>query len=144
MKLSNFWNSFNAISYGSKRMGTVVYIDLARPGFQFFPEEFGLPLIFSGVSLGNRVSTINSAEDIIKKISAQERINPCKRVFYDLQTAKGYPLLKKGEFILNKLYLKKNKRELSVEKWSEVKKVPENFSYIFLCLLGNAAAVNLA
>lgn len=137
MVLNEIWNSFKAVSYGLQHMGAAVYIDLAQPGYRLLPDEFGRPLIFSGVTLSGRApSTVNDAEAIVAKILAQEKIGHADRDFYDLQTWKGYPRFQKGQFILNRLSIEGGE-EIRVTMWNEVKDLSEKFTLLFSCLIGH-------
>lgn len=142
MEFKTVWDSFRAVSYGDDHMGAVVYVDLTKPGFDLLPS-FGKPLIFSGVTINDRYSTVNNAEDIIAKIREQEKIKITDRDFYDLQTWKGYPGFERGQFILSKIHFKKSK-EIWVKSWEEIKVVPENFALIFHCLIGSLECVNIS
>lgn len=138
MKIEEMWRLFKSVVYGDNHMGAVVYVDLAKPGFNFFPE-LGRALIFSGVTNRGRVSTINDAEEIIAKIMNQESINFIDRDFYDLQTWKGYEgdEFKPGYFVLDKLAIKQDGNgRLFVEGWLPILGIPENFRELFSCLIG--------
>ena len=143
MKKNEFYQSFKAIACGEFHLGAVVYIDLGKEGFDFFPE-LGRPIIFAGLTSNWRESTINSAEEIVAKISQQEGINigiaagnATERDFYDLQVCKGYGHIKPGQFELNKLTIKSAFKPggFEVTGWEVVKNVPENFEFFFSGLI---------
>jgi len=128
--------AFRAVSYGEIYMGAAVYIDLCKLNFRLCPELEDA-LIFSGITIIDRTSTINSEEEIISKIMRQENLKLNDRTFYDLQTYKGYKNVNSGKFVLNKLIAKKTEQEnILVTGWGEISIPSPIFRFIFQCIIG--------
>lgn len=136
MILEDVWKSFKVILHGTRHIGAVAYIDLTQLEDNPFSET-DRTLVFSGITSSWRTSTINDAETIVEKISKQEGIKPSDRDFYDLQTCKGYPSYKSGQFELNKLSFKTKGGKIADISWKVFKadKVNESFRLFFLPLI---------
>lgn len=93
--------------------------------------------IFSGITWPG--STINYAEDIIKVILEQERLNLGSIKFYDLQTHLGYSRKEPGEFDFDYLKLDIRKDTFYVSAWA-TEKCPDGIKEIFRDFIGTKSS----
>lgn len=118
-------------------------------------------VVFSGIELERRTSTINAAESIIEAIVEQEKIDIMSHRWFDLQTHRGYHSIYPGKFQFKELELTINprgerapestqtelegekfiiidsagERDFSVARWNEIS-CPENIHDLFQECIG--------
>jgi len=74
---------------------------------------------FSGYT-PESATTVNDADNIIRAIVEQERIDPFTFTFFDLWTSRGYRTIPKGKHDLKRLALSREREGIHVISWTPV------------------------